>query len=1483
MRTSTVLRSSICNARPFLFGIWACASLVIPASATVSIPVHLQSSEGSPDSLHSVIANIPSGHRLIAARLAPATAEARVVTFHTGAWSGYQVATVVLWASGNLEAQLLLETVPGGIPPVRPLREDSQQQDRRRQQLAAFVANPQELVARPEASATPPATGKAQRSGGFQPTSEPSLSGSPVRHLIVTTEALAPAFQELADYRTRRGLPSQVRTLEWIESRTRHGIDRAETLRNFLVEAYELWGLEWVLLGGDTDIVPVRYGRSAVYAGTTDEFSPTDLYYACLDGTWNDDGDHYWGEGGDGLNTPSEADIFPELYVGRAPVRNVLEAQLFVQKLKNFERPVRQDYQDKVVFLQEVLTPANWDSGQTWGFDGAPVGETMIRNSLPVSLTTTRLYDTYWLYPGSQRLSRAASLARLDEGAGLVNHLGHGYRYNMSVGDASIVNANADLLSNVDRTFLLLMANCAAAAFDYDCLAEHYLRNPAGGAAGVIGAARSVSAILAMFYNEALIRQLFEHNQTRLGMLLNSARLERTGLAQGDNHDRQVHFCLAALGDPAMRIYNQPVRTTQVAHTDTLVAGPDTLAVQVWADSTPLADATVCAFKEGEVYSVAQTDSLGTAFLPITAQTAGLLLLNVVGANTVTVADTIHVLPAQPALLRFVQWTADDDTLGNSWGNGDGRLDAGETVELTLEMENTGGTTATNIIGQVSSNDPEITVVSGQVSIDALTAGEKQSASEVFTIHIQPAVADGRHVELPLQMSADGGASWNDILPLDFCAPRLEVTQVDVQLLSKAAVPYHTASQQQVQIQVKNYGSGALPELTGTLTASLATATMTPPFDLDSTNGSGSGALLELTDAYGRTLALTVDFLPPAQPAAPTADPTFSASTMRLLWTPSTDSDLLGYHLFRAPEFGSFERLTTDIILHADYRDANAAANSRYVYYVVAVDSSYQWSTPSNTTLVNTTAAVFAGWPLQLDDPTSSSVAVGDIDGDSAQEVLVGADGLYAWHANGLEVADGDSIPATFGILSDLPGLMNASLALGEFNALPGLEIVAAPWLSNRMYVFDGQGHVLPGWPQEPLNGGNVGYWASPAVGDLDDDGSPEVVAISKDGWLYVWHYDGTPLVAETDGKVRYVGAWTQNTPALADLDANGDLEIIVATAPGSLLVVGPNGVDDPGWPVALNKVAKASPVVGDVDGDGFPEIVVTSQNDLLHVLRPDGSALPGFPVYAPCRAPDMGPSPALGDLDGDGKLEIVLPVVPANFALSELRVYDYQGNVTFSKPLGNYTQVSPVLADLDGDGGIDLVISSEAGVLYAWDTAGNDLAGFPIAIGDFVRGTPTYTDVDFDGIGDLVIAGWNRNVYIWRMTGAYRRDRAPWPTFHGDMQRRGVLAVDFPTNTIESVTPRKLEAWWSPNPFNPNVTLHLLVPGRSPMEVSVALFDIRGRRVRQLLQAPLPPGPHQLLWDGRDAQGRTLASGVYLYRIHLADDTRSGKITLLR
>ncbi len=68
------------------------------------------------------------------------------------------------------------------------------------------------------------------------------------------------------------------------------------------------------------------------------------------------------------------------------------------------------------------------------------------------------------------------------------------------------------------------------------------------------------------------------------------------------------------------------------------------------------------------------------------------------------------------------------------------------------------------------------------------------------------------------------------------------------------------------------------------------------------------------------------------------------------------------------------------------------------------------------------------------------------------------------------------------------------------------------------------------------------------------------------------------------------------------------------------------------------------------------------------------------------------------------------------------------------------------------------------------------------------------------------------------------------------------------------------------PNPFNPSTTIQFSLPQAGP--VSLSIYDVNGRRVRTLVDGRADVGRHSVIWDGRDALGREVASGVYLYRL---------------
>ena len=82
-------------------------------------------------------------------------------------------------------------------------------------------------------------------------------------------------------------------------------------------------------------------------------------------------------------------------------------------------------------------------------------------------------------------------------------------------------------------------------------------------------------------------------------------------------------------------------------------------------------------------------------------------------------------------------------------------------------------------------------------------------------------------------------------------------------------------------------------------------------------------------------------------------------------------------------------------------------------------------------------------------------------------------------------------------------------------------------------------------------------------------------------------------------------------------------------------------------------------------------------------------------------------------------------------------------------------------------------------------------------------------------------------------------------------------------------------------SPFREATTLRFAAPAASPVRLSV--YDIGGRQLRRLSAPAGAAGERQLVWDGRDAAGRALPSGVYLFRLDAAGETRTGRLIKLR
>ncbi len=318
------------------------------------------------------------------------------------------------------------------------------------------------------------------------------LSAESYDYVIITNEALKNSgatytFQDLADYKTSNGITTTIVTVEEIYANYT-GVDDQEKIRNFIIDAYNNWGIEYVLLGGDGDgadvggesepaIIPARGFYSS--DGYGDDNIPSDLYYAALDGSWNSDGDEYWGEDG-------EEDLYAEVYIGRAPVDSVEEVSNFVMKTLSHEMNTDESYLSSALFLGEDLGWSVWAADYKDEVLYGSSNNNYTTDGIPEEFNVTTLYDRD-IDP--YRWDSTDLVPLLNDGVHVINHLGHANNYNVMNIDNDIADHD---LTNEDY-FFLYSQGCYAGAFDnrgsdydgkvyfdYDCVAEHLITSPNG-------------------------------------------------------------------------------------------------------------------------------------------------------------------------------------------------------------------------------------------------------------------------------------------------------------------------------------------------------------------------------------------------------------------------------------------------------------------------------------------------------------------------------------------------------------------------------------------------------------------------------------------------------------------------------------------------------------------------------------------------------------------------------------------------------------------------------------------------------------------------------------------------------------------------------------------------------------------------------------------------------------------------------------------
>lgn len=306
-------------------------------------------------------------------------------------------------------------------------------------------------------------------------------------------------------------------------------------------------------------------------------------------------------------------------------------------------------------------------------------------------------------------------------------------------------------------------------------------------------------------------------------------------------------------------------------------------------------------------------------------------------------------------------------------------------------------------------------------------------------------------------------------------------------------------------------------------------------------------------------------------------------------------------------------------------------------------------------------------------------------------------------------------------------GPLYDAAVLEDINRDGSIEIIYGGWRSGRdnpgsyLVVLNSEGEILDGFPVQLEN---VQYSTpnTPAIGNLDDDGDLEIVVISH----------------------RNRGEVLSN---IRTYDSNGELL----------------------WSQEIESIVNNDPVIGDLDNDGYNEIIFASEIG-IHILNRFGDYILNLELGDPSPTSQV----ALGDLDEDDDLEIIFGYDYNLYAIH------HDGDEIFSYETDWFAHHPPLIGDINGDNSLDIIFNSDNDI-YALNSEGELLDDFPIEIDTIAYSSPSIDDIDDDGDVELITSStWlypnveRGIIHVWDLEGEYDSSKMPWKIYQHDTQHTG-------------------------------------------------------------------------------------------------------------
>ncbi len=517
--------------------------------------------------------------------------------------------------------------------------------------------------------------------------------------------------QKLVDWRRRKGIDASYATTTQTGS-------TAAAIRTYISNQYTQSNglLEFVTMVGDPD-------ANAPYSLPSDG-SQLDNYFGTMGG-----------------GTP---DPVPDIAVGRLPVTSGSELSALIAKTIQYE--------SDPYLADTTWFTRTWCAAHTNFIPSNPSMKEYTRQIMLQHGISTVNFD---IFPGG--IVPTTLNTRINQGVSVFNHR-MSWIGEMSSGDLSGV-------ANGRKLPFVMSVTCATGGFNGgSALSEDWVRRgtvatPAGaiGCVGMSGTGTHVpynnivdAGTMFGMYVEGI------HEQGT-ALVAGKLQLYKNYAAYGHLGDVQNFSYWANLqGDPAVPIWSAVPRTPTVTRPSTVNRNTNNVAVNVARSGQPVEGALVGLVMGATTFSRGYTDAAGNINLSTSLPDTGYLYVTVTRENLDSYLDSIHVIDAAASLCLFAT-AVDDDNTGGTVGDGNGVLNPGETIDLNLQLRNSGtSASATGISGTLSTPFPGVQIVFGTQSYPNIAAGGNAAPNAPFRIHAD-AVFNNEPVSFFLTTTSSAG------------------------------------------------------------------------------------------------------------------------------------------------------------------------------------------------------------------------------------------------------------------------------------------------------------------------------------------------------------------------------------------------------------------------------------------------------------------------------------------------------------------------------------------------------------------------------------------------------------------------------------------------------------------------------------------------------------------------------------------------------